>query len=369
MKVLFFWGGPGNMDPQFGNPYARLLAEALAQHGVTMAVAGSLNLWRYVFRSDIQALHFNWIAPHYAADSLPKALLQFVSFVAALLVAYLRGYRIVWTMHNLYPHEMAFPWIDRVIRLLTCRLAHAVIAHCQHAATLLAQHFGRTHCVHIIPHGEFITPYRNTISPEQARESLGLSPEDFVYLFVGNIRAYKGVAPLIDTFTTLEAEDARLLVAGRIHRSYQGGLPASATEDSRVVLKARAYEESIPADDMQIYLNASDVVVLPFLDTLTSGSAILSLGFGRPVIAPAVGCLPELLRGYGCGIVYEPHGQHGLKHALQLARTLDIPRAGQRARQRAESLSWDSIARLTLAAYGITQSGPTPNPLPQGKGL
>ena len=355
MKVLFFWGGPGNMDRQFGNPYARLLAAALEQHGVTLAVAGSLNLWRHVFRSDIQALHFNWIAPHYAAERLPAALLQFVSFVAALLVARLRGYRIVWTMHNLYPHEMAFPWIDHAIRLLMCRLAHAVIAHCQQAANLLEQYFRRTHGVHIIPHGEFITPYRNTISPEQAREALGLAPDDFVYLFVGNIRAYKGVAPLIDTFTTLEAADARLLIAGRIHKTYHEGLPASATEDSRVVLRVKSYEDAIPADDMQVYLNASDVVVLPFLDTLTSGSAILALGFGRPVIAPAVGCLSELLRGYGCGIVYAPHGQHGLRHALRLARTLDLGRAGQRARQRAESLGWDSIARLTLAAYGIPQ--------------
>ncbi len=355
MKVLFFWGGPGNMDRQFGNPYARLLAAALKRHGVTLAVAQTLNLWDHVFRSDIQALHFNWIAPHYAAevDTLRAALREFVSFVAALIVARLRGYRIVWTMHNLYPHEMDYPWIDRAIRLLMCRLAHAVIVHCRHAATLLDQHFGRTHGVHIIPHGEFITPYRNTISPEAARDSLGLAADDFVYLFVGNIRAYKGVAPLIDTFTTLDAADARLLIAGRIHRTYHEGLPASATEDSRVVLRVRSYDDPIPADDMQIYLNASDVVVLPFLDTLTSGSAILALGFGRPVIAPAVGCLPELLRGHGCGIVYEPHGEHGLLHALRLARTLDLRRAREHARRRAEDLGWDGIARLTLAAYGI----------------
>ena len=122
-----------------------------------------------------------------------------------------------------------------------------------------------------------------------------------------------------------------------------------------MVLRVKSYDDAIPADDMQIYLNASDVVVLPFLDTLTSGSAILALGFGRPVIAPAVGCLPELLRGHGCGIVYEPHGEHGLLHALQLARSLDLRRAGQQARERAEGLGWDGIARLTLAAYGISQ--------------
>ena len=76
MKVLFFWGGPGNMDRQFGNPYARLLATALEQHGVTLEVAKSLNLWHHVFRSDIQAMHFNWIAPHYAAERLPRGAIE-----------------------------------------------------------------------------------------------------------------------------------------------------------------------------------------------------------------------------------------------------------------------------------------------------
>jgi len=42
-------------------------------------------------------------------------------------------------------------------------------------------------------------------------------------------------------------------------------------------------------------LGDADAVVLPFRDILTSGSAILALSHGRPVIAPALGCLPGTL--------------------------------------------------------------------------
>ena len=46
----------------------------------------------------------------------------------------------------------------------------------------------------------------------------------------------------------------------------------------------------IPDAELQVWLRAADVVVLPFRDILTSGSAILALSFGRAVVAPALGC-------------------------------------------------------------------------------
>ena len=43
-------------------------------------------------------------------------------------------------------------------------------------------------------------------------------------------------------------------------------------------------------------MNASDVVVLPFRDILTSDSAILAMSFGKPVITPAIGCTLDILK-------------------------------------------------------------------------
>ena len=354
MKVVFYWGGPGNMHPQTGNPYARLLIEALAQYGVDLEVPESLNLWRQVWRRDIGGLHFGWVNGHYAGgDHWYTVAAQALSFAVALVLARLRGLRIVWTVHNLYPHEQPYPWVDRVVRLLVCAVAHAVIVHCHRAGELVAEHFGRRDDVYVIPHGQFIDPYPNTISQQEARKALGLSPESFVYVFFGNIRPYKGIETLFDAFTSLDDPSARLVIAGKLHRSYGGTLPGSANQDPRVLLLAKPEGEGIPADEVQVYLNAGDVVVLPFLDTLTSGSAILSLGFGKPVIAPAVGCLPELLQDHGCGIVYQPGNDQALRDALSQARALNLEVAGQRARQRARSLDWDDIARRTMVAYGL----------------
>ncbi len=62
--------------------------------------------------------------------------------------------------------------------------------------------------------------------------------------------------------------------------------------------------ETIPDDQMQVYLRAADAVVLPYRDVLSSGSAILAMTFGQPVIAPAIGCLPESLGSEGT-ILYD----------------------------------------------------------------
>jgi glycosyltransferase involved in cell wall biosynthesis len=105
-----------------------------------------------------------------------------------------------------------------------------------------------------------------------------------------------------------------------------------------------------PNEDFQLYLNAADVVVLPFLEVLTSGSAITALSFGRPVIAPATGCLPELLVE-GAGIVYESGTPGALQQAMEEFRWRDVAACGRAAYRRARSLSWEPIARQTLEAY------------------
>ena len=91
-------------------------------------------------------------------------------------------------------------------------------------------------------------------------------------------------------------------------------------------------------------------MVLPFHDVLTSGAAITALGFGRPVIVPKLGCLPELVNETAT-ITYDPILPNGLLGALKEAKNRDLITAGKEAFRIAEELSWDRIAKMTLEAY------------------
>jgi glycosyltransferase involved in cell wall biosynthesis len=165
-----------------------------------------------------------------------------------------------------------------------------------------------------IQHGHWIGYYPNTIARSKARSLLALTESEFVFLFLGLCRPYKNLETLINAFEQLPGKPV-LLVAGQFQdAAYERTIRAAINRSpSRIIL----HSGFVRNEDMQIYLRACNVVVTPYREILTSGSAILALSFGRPVIAPAIGCLRELIVE-GCGFLYDSSQQlGGLRDAMQ----------------------------------------------------
>ena len=76
----------------------------------------------------------------------------------------------------------------------------------------------------------------------------------------------------------------------------------------------------------------------------------MSLSFGTPVVAPALGPFPELISS-DVGLLFEPE-EGGLARALGRVRQLDLPRASEAARRLAEERNWARVAAEHVAAYG-----------------
>jgi glycosyltransferase involved in cell wall biosynthesis len=100
---------------------------------------------------------------------------------------------------------------------------------------------------------------------------------------------------------------------------------------------------------MQVFLRAADAMVLPYRDVLTSGSAILGMTFGLPIIAPRIGCLPETLEG--CSILYDPDEPWGLRAALDGALEADLAALGAEGARIAATLDWGPIGARTARIY------------------
>jgi len=96
---------------------------------------------------------------------------------------------------------------------------------------------------------------------------------------------------------------------------------------------------------MQVYLRACDVLVTPYNEVLSSGSAILGLSFGRPVIAPAIGCLKDLIVE-GCGFLYDPSQPDGLQDAMRAAMDVKFDEAHIMAE--ASKLDWRESAKIVV---------------------
>jgi beta-1,4-mannosyltransferase len=335
------------------NPYQQNLAEALALHGVEVSGCESRKflpvlslLWRYG-RPDV--LHLHWISGYVVSRFRSWTVLASALLVAELLAMRMLGVRIVWTIHNLVEHKKRNVRFELWIFRWIARICHTLLVHCEHARSAVANAYGVAdpeERIVVAPHGNYIGNYPDVVERPEARADLLLPAESFVYLFFGMIQPYKGVEELIESFGALEDPAARLLLAGTCRDSdLERRIVAAAVRDRRIVPILQHIEDG----NVQYYMHAADVVVLPFSDVFTSGSAVLAMSFGRALVVPRLGCLPEYVGSRG-GILYEPGGTR-LLEALRAVVQADCESMGSHNREVAETLDWHATAAVTHAVY------------------
>jgi len=74
------------------------------------------------------------------------------------------------------------------------------------------------------------------------------------------------------------------------------------------------------------------------------------MSFAKPIIAPAIGCMPELLNNNG-GILYNSSEKRGLTDAMRQAMKADFKKMGKYNFEFAKQLPWHKIAKKTCNVY------------------
>jgi glycosyltransferase involved in cell wall biosynthesis len=354
LKVLVF--------PRDPNPYQELLYAPMRSKGVTVnylegpTPSQTLNLLlipTMLFIRRLQGyrvLHIHWTYSFTLPwnKKLGRIPLQMLAGWC-WRKAHLLGYRIVWTAHNVLPHEQLF-WNDAAAHRRLGNEADVIICHNAAVREQLEDIGVQNKCIKTIPHGSYVGVYPDTISRSDAREQLHLPADDTVLLFFGIIRPYKGIEQLMEAFTSLnpvQRKNVTLLVAGR--------------PDSSQLLRQLRYEQRkyrndiklvlkfIPDDEVQLYFRAADFTVLPYQNSTTSGVAILAFSFNCPIIAPQQMAFMGLP---GAAQITYPAGQiaDGLCQAIA-SSAAKRTRMAKAAEEYAEALSWQKIAKRTLAIF------------------
>ena len=146
----------------------------------------------------------------------------------------------------------------------------------------------------LIQHGHWVDYYPHTQTKLQARRKLGICPQSYVFLFIGLCRIYKYIPGLIEAICKLPS-NALLLIAGRFQRDdYQRKVLTMAKSDKLI----KTFPGYMPDQELQDYLSACDCLVLPYLEILTSGSAMVALSFGRPVVSVKMAFLKDIVTDY-----------------------------------------------------------------------
>lgn len=352
MRVAFYYHQPNRLPASHegNNPYGTLLSDAL--HRIGVEVEYEMDYSQDYLRKNqgrVHVLHFHWPHHDYYNDDIRIMQRQMRKMLDSLKLARELGYKVVWTAHNIYPHNRTHQGIDHKFRLHLCQLCTSIIAHCEASAAEVKQQFDRTHDLFVIPHGHFIGVYPGNVSRTQARSSLGIPSQDFAYGFIGGILPYKGLEKLIETFTRIQRTDSWLLIAGGGRQEeYLNSIRNLTFRHPRIL--SRIVQPRVSTLDLMLVLRASNTIVLPFLATMSSGTVTLALSEARPVIAPSMGCLPATILPGG-GLLYDPNQPDALLESMEQIRSWDLEDASRTALASIQRFDWNQIAELTLEAY------------------
>jgi glycosyltransferase involved in cell wall biosynthesis len=274
-----------------------------------------------------------------------RAIWRLARLLITLRALRRRGKRVVWTIHNIKPHETRHRLLEALGPWATARIADALIVHSRYAGQRVAEGLGGANKLHVIPHGPFVELYppasrRRT----EVRAAIGLPDDAFTYLVFGQLRAYKLIPETIRAFRSLPDVNVRLVVAGIArHHDVREQIASVAAGDERVMLRF-GY---VPDDEVAELHLAADAAVLAYRELFSSGALVLALGFGLPVVAPRRGTAAEIADGPALE-TFEPCR---LRSALAAVRNGDRAERRRAAFAAVEHFDWDSIASDTIRVY------------------
>lgn len=240
-------------------------------------------------------------------------------YLLLLVVARLRGARVVFEMHELQDTGEArialVPLYTRVMLRLMSPMIDGYVIHSEadRAPLAAAQPLG-DRPVDVIRHG----PFANYAGGDPLREA----PAECVNLtFFGTIRPYKGLEDLVRAFNTLPDVDRFwLTVIGETWEGWTlpGELIAQSPHRDRITFVNRYVTDH----DAARWLAGADALVLPYRRSSASGPLHVGMALGLPVAVSAVPALVDAARDYDGCVFFAPDDVDALRARLQTLATM-----------------------------------------------
>ncbi|MGB9309197.1 MAG: glycosyltransferase family 4 protein [Candidatus Acidiferrales bacterium] len=197
-----------------------------------------------------------------------------------------------------------------------------------------------------LDHETFNLPRRRALR-EEARRLIGLTPDRFALLLVGNDWHNKGAGVLLEALSQLRGRPIDLLLVSRENPSPHLAAIRDAGLEGRVLFLP-------PREDVEFYYAAADAYVGPSLEDTFALPAQEAMACGMPVIVSANNGTSEIItHGQDGLILRDPTDVNALvKMILQI---VDDPalraRLGERAGETARQFTWERNAHDLTALF------------------
>lgn len=340
-------------DMRDTNPYQSLLAAALDDRDLSVRFPdefdGRRPLLKALVSGEFDVLHIDWIHPYVVGSSPLKSAVRGFVFVTKVVLARLLGKRVVWTVHNINSHDSGVARVERAVGRALAFASHRLIVHHPPAREIVRSRFRVSSPAKVLvaPHGSYIDAYRG---PERKRPP-GDGSDPLVFLSFGLVRRYKRLAELIEAFSRVESPDVRLSIVGEaLDPDYAEELRRLAEPDDRITLQLKRVDEGSVAS---VFADA-DVAAINQREILTSGSLVLAMSMGLPVLAVDTPHATFLLGDDGSGgVIYPPGDPESLANAIGrlTANRAKLADMGRENTVRIASFTWAGMAEIFERAY------------------
>jgi len=343
-------------DYREDNPYQQLLADALESADISVVFPQGYRRIFPIFRAvreqnpSINVLHLHWVDPYLKGEHLLTKFIYCIKFLIDITLVRACGIPIVWTIHNLVSHDAKFPNLELWDLRLLAKIASICIVHNSVCVDIISKNYKLpVSKITVIPHGHYRRVYSPAIEQIEARQQLDLPINGKLYLHLGILQPYKGLENLLNVWQAnqLSLSDACLMIAGRFYdQKYLETLQSLTTKTSGAIL----HPYFIPKESVHLYFSAADIIILPYTNILTSGSIILAMSYGKPIIAPRLGSIPETLKSADW-LLYDPTNPQGLSDSLQKSLTSSLEDLGNLTIDACNRLDWESIGLKTAQCF------------------
>jgi glycosyltransferase involved in cell wall biosynthesis len=283
------------------NVFIPILVDALREN--PNIVVRDFRPWLWC--GDVDALHVHWLEG-VVWGPLASRLDGWARWRTRQLITFAqqlrdKGRPVVWTVHNLMPHEETNALQNELF--LTLRrnflpLVTDVICMSKTVRDLVQESYpelSRTAHSHLIRHPSYHRHFSSVKSrlPPQLQHFLQRGKGPVIGSF-GSLRRYKAIPEFIQILRQMD-RPFRCLIAGAGSREEIGYIHSAISDDSRFYFSAKRLSD----EELLGLSKACDLQIFNFSSILNSGSALAALSMGCPILAPARGALVDLARDVG----------------------------------------------------------------------
>jgi glycosyltransferase involved in cell wall biosynthesis len=251
---------------------------------------------------------------------------------------------VVWGRDDIYP-----PWrFKRLLSRLVCRHAAGVIALTSDMKNEILTFCDRT--IYVIPNGVDFSRFGRPHVHESRRLS-AVQGDKQVILFVGGLRAIKGLDYLLEAMSIIKQKKSRatlVLVGDGTERAHLKALARGLNIEERVT-----FAGSVPPERVPEYMVGADIFVLPSVSEAFPNVILEAMAAALPIVATRVGGVPEIVTDGVNGFVVSPRNPRAL--AEKVLALLDDTETRTRIAKanvlEAQKYTWENVVLRLEKVY------------------